>query len=38
MDFELKKNTLNNIKITRNFSITEENNKKNNKQNYIMNN
>ena len=32
MDFELKKNTLNNIKITRNFSINEENNKKNNKR------
>uniref|UniRef100_A0A6C0HQX3 Uncharacterized protein n=1 Tax=viral metagenome TaxID=1070528 RepID=A0A6C0HQX3_9ZZZZ len=32
MEFELKKNTLNNIKIMRDFSYKEENNKKQSKQ------
>ena len=32
MEFELRQNTLNNIKITRNFSIMEESNKKHNKR------
>lgn len=32
MDFELKKNTLNNIKLMRNFSFIDENNKKHDKR------